>query len=242
MAIYQQSPGVQVVEKDASAVTVGLSTTIGAYVGSFQWGPVLNPMLVSNEGDLVQLFGTPDTTTAPHFFAAANFLSYTNAMWLTRVVGASASNASVAGSTILISNYDDYQANHSAGVNTFGTFAARYPGTKANGLKVSIADSATFATWEYKSYFTAAPGTSDFAAGKGGSNDEIHVIVIDALGKFTGAPGAILEKYEFLSKASDAISYQGVNNYYASVLGNRSQYVYWMSHDADGTNWGHTCR
>lgn len=238
MAIYQQSPGVQVVEKDASAVTVGLSTTIGAYVGSFQWGPVLNPMLVSNEGDLVQLFGTPDTTTAPHFFAAANFLSYTNAMWVVRVVGASASNASVAGSTVLIKNYDDYQANHSSGATTYGTFAARYPGAKASGLKVSIADSATFETWEYRSYFSAAPGTSDFVTGKGGSNDELHVIVIDALGKFTGAPGAVLEKYEFLSKASDAISYQGVNNYYASVLGNRSQYVYWMSHDADGTNWG----
>lgn len=237
MAIYQQSPGVQVVEKDASAVTVGLSTTIGAYVGAYQWGPVMNPMLVSNEGDLVQLFGTPDNTTAPHFFAAANFLAYTNAMWVVRVVG-SASNASVAGSVVLISNYDDYQANHSSGASTYGTFAARYPGTKANGLKVSIADSATFATWEYKSYFSAAPGTSDYAAGKGGSNDELHVIVVDALGKFTGSPGAVLEKYEFLSKASDAISYQGVNNYYPSVLANRSQYVYWMAHDADGTNWG----
>lgn len=238
MAIYQQSPGVQVVEKDASAVTVGLSTTIGAYVGSYVWGPVLNPMLVSNEGDLVQIFGIPDSTTYSHFFSAANFLSYTNAMWVTRVVGAAASNASVVGSTLFIPNYDNYQASHSNGASTYGTFAARYPGTKANGLKVSIADSATFATWEYNSLFSAAPGTSPYAAGKGGSNDELHVIVVDALGKFTGTPGAILEKYDFLSKASDAISYQGTNNYYASVLANRSQYVYWMSHDIDGTNWG----
>jgi hypothetical protein len=238
MAIYQQSPGVQVVEKDASAVTVGLSTTIGAYVGSFQWGPVLNPMLVSNEGDLVKIFGTPDTNTYSHFFSAANFLSYTNAMWVTRVVGASASNASVAGSALLISNFDNYQASFSSGVNTYGTFAARYPGSKANGLKVSIADSATFAQWPYANLFSAAPGTSDYALSKGGSNDELHVIVIDALGKFTGSPGAVLEKYDFLSKASDAISYQGTNNYYVSVLANRSSYVYWMSHDVDGANWG----
>ena len=241
MAIYQQSPGVQVVEKDASAVTVGLSTTIGAYVGSYVWGPVMNPMLVSNEGELVQLFGTPDDSTFDHFFAASNFLSYTNAMWVARTVGASASNASVSGSALLIPNYDNYQSLHTSGATTYGTFAARYPGTKANGLKVSIADSATFSTWEYKSLFTTTPGTSSFAAAKGGSNDELHVIVVDALGKFTGTPGAILEKYEFLSKASDAISYQGTNNYYATVLANRSQYVYWLSHDLDGTNWGTTC-
>jgi len=238
MAIYQQSPGVQVVEKDASAVTVGLSTTIGAYVGAFTNGPVMSPMLISNEGELVQVFGSPNDDTASHFFAATNFLSYTNAMWVVRTVGANSSNASVSGSALLIANYDDYVDNHSSGVTAWGQFAARYPGSKYNGLKISIADSATFATWEYNQYFTAAPGTSDFASGKGGSNDELHVIVVDALGKFTGTPGAVLEKYEFLSKASDAISYQGMSNYYVTVLGNRSQYVYWLSHDLDGTNWG----
>lgn len=241
MAIYQQSPGVQVVEKDASAVTVGLSTTIGAYVGAYQWGPVMNPMLVSSEGDLVQTFGPPDSTTAEHFFAAANFLSYTNAMWVNRVVGSAASNASSSGDPLLITNYDDYQANHSSGASTFGTFAARYPGSKASGLKVSIADSASFAAWEYADKFSIAPGTSEYALGKSNgvlTHDELHVIVIDDLGKFTGSPGAVLEKFEFLSKASDAISYQGINNYYVNVLAQRSQYVYWLSHDADGTNWG----
>jgi len=240
MAIYQQSPGVQVVEKDTSAVTVGLSTTIGAYVGAFTNGPVMSPMLISNEGELVQVFGAPNDDTASHFFAAANFLSYTNAMWVVRTVGATASNATVSGTPLLISNYDDYVDNHSDGVVTWGQFAARYPGSKYNGLKISIADSATFASWEYKQYFSAAPGTSDFATGKGGSDDELHVIVIDALGKFSGTAGSVLEKYEFLSKASDAISYQGMSNYYVTVLSNHSQYVYWLSHDLDGTNWGTT--
>jgi len=240
MAIYQQSPGVQVVEKDASAVTVGLSTTIGATVGTYVWGPVMKPMLVSNEGELVNIFGAPDNDTFASFYAAANFLTYTNAMWVTRIVGASSANASVTGTAVSINNFDDYQTNFATGSALYGTFAARYPGSKANGLKVSIADSATFDTWDYAAQFSSAPGTSDFAASKGGSNDELHVIVVDALGKFSGTTGTILEKYEFVSKASDAISYQGTNNYYADVIANKSQYVYWMAHDLDGTNWGTT--
>lgn len=240
MAIYQQSPGVQVVEKDASAVTVGLSTTVGATVGSYVWGPVMKPMLVSNEGELVSIFGTPDNDTFSSFYAAANFLTYTNSMWITRVTGPSAANASVTGTAVSIKNFDDYQTNFVGGSALYGPFVARYPGTKANGLKVSIADSATFATWDYASQFGSAPGTSAYTAARGGSNDELHVVVVDALGKFSGTTGTILEKYEFVSKASDAISYQGTNNYYVDVLANKSQYIYWMAHDVDGTNWGTT--
>ena len=238
MAIYQQSPGVQVVEKDASAVTVGLSTTIGAYVGAYVWGPVMQPMLISDEGVLVSTFGAPDASTFSHFYAAANFLTYTNAMYVNRVVGTLAKNATTTGTGILIKNAEDYQTNFVSGSAPSGAFTARYAGAKGNGLKVSIADSGSFAGWEYKTQFSAAPGTSDYATERGGLNDELHVIVIDALGKFTGTPGTVLEKYEFLSKASDAISYQGTNNYYVDVLTNRSQYVYWTAHDADGTNWG----
>jgi hypothetical protein len=237
MAIYQQSPGVQVVEKDASAVTVGLSTTVGAYVGAYNWGPVMQPMLISDEGVLVNTFGTPDASTFAHFYAAANLLTYTNAMYVNRAVGTLAKNATVSGTGILIKNAEDYQT---VTTSSAGTFAARYAGTKGSGLKVSIADSGTFATWFYRSNFSAAPATSEYAAARGGLNDEIHVIVIDGLGKFTGTPGTVLEKYEFLSKGSDAISYQGTNNYYKDVLTNRSQYVYWTAHDADGTNWGNT--
>jgi hypothetical protein len=239
MAIYQQSPGVQVVEKDASAVTVGLSTTIGAYVGAFQWGPVMYPMLISEETSLVNTFGTPDTDTYSHFYSVANFLSYTNAMWVNRVVGTTASNATTVGTTKLILNYDDYVANHLTGVATWGSWAARYPGSKGSGLVVSMADAGTFGTWPYKDQFQSIPDTSAWASGKGCSNDELHIIVVDALGKFTGVPGSTLEKFSFVSKATDAVSYQGTNNYYADVIAKSSQYIYWLAHETTvASNWG----
>ena len=48
-----------------------------------------------------------------------------------------------------------------------------------------------------------APGTSEFAATRGGRFDEVHVVVIDAKGTVTGNAGPILEKHLNLSKAKD---------------------------------------
>lgn len=238
---YLQSPGIQIIEKDVSGVTRGLSTTVGAYAGAFRWGPVLHPMLISTEAELAATFGQPSNTKWAHFFSAANFLGYTNAMWVNRAVETGMANAVVDGtSTTLIKNIDDYNDNFSTGISTVGEFAARYPGELGSGLKVSLADAGTFGFWEYRSQFSTIPGTSESVSKQGGSNDELHMVIIDSLGKFSGTPGTILEKYSYVSKASDAISWEGQNNHYASVLANKSAYVYWLEHPALGTNWGNT--
>jgi len=180
---YLQSPGVQIIEKDASAVTPGASTTVGGTVGVFQWGPVMVPMLVSNESDLVTIFGAPNDQTFGSFFAATNFLSYTRSLWVTRAATIN-KNATADGAGLLIKNLDVYDSSYATGQANVGTFAARYPGTMGNSVQVSIADSATFATWAYKDQFKSAPGTSDFATSKGGSGDELHIIILDKDGKF----------------------------------------------------------
>ncbi len=237
MAVYQQSPGIQIIEKNVSSSVVGQSSTVGATVGAFQWGSVMTPQLIDSEASLITAYGTPDSTTYPYFFAVANFLAYTNAMWVVRAKTTNL-NATAIGTGLSIDNYQVYEDGFSTGQGAVGEFAARYPGTMGNSIKVSIADSATYAAWEYKDQFTVAPGTSEYAASKGGSNDELHVIVIDSLGKFTGTPGSTLEKYSFVSKASDAVSYQGLANYYVNAITNKSQYIYWMDHNVSGTNWG----
>jgi hypothetical protein len=55
--------------------------------------------------------------------------------------------------------------------------------------------------WTYASSFTGAPGTSTYVSNQGGSFDEVHVIVVDEDGKFTGTQGSVLEVFPFLSKA-----------------------------------------
>lgn len=237
---YQQSPGLEIKEKDASAVTVGLSSTIGATVGEFNWGPVDSPQLVTDELNLVATYGKPTNETNTSFLSAANFLTYTNSCWVNRVAGPLARNATASGTGLLVKNYSDYENIVLTNTTASGEFVSRYPGVLGSGLKVSIADAGTYATWEYRDLFSGAPGTSEFAAARNGVNDELHMVVIDGLGKFNGTYGEVLEKYEFVSKAANAISYQGTNNYYAQVLTNNSKYAYWLNHPLGGTNWGNS--
>jgi hypothetical protein len=237
MATTLQSPGVQVVEKDAAITVVGASTSLGGTVGVFQWGPVLVPMLVDTEQTLVSTFGKPNDITFSSFFNVANFLAYSRGMYVIRATTGN-TNAVASGTAVQINNADAYDAAYSAGQGNVGAFAARYPGSMGNSLLVSIADSVTYATWEYKDLFNSAPSTSAYAASKGGSLDEVHIVVIDTAGKFSGTPGTVLERFAYVSKGSDAVSYQGLNNYYASVLRSQSNYVYWMDHPVGTTDWG----
>jgi hypothetical protein len=155
--------------------------------------------------------------------------------------GATATAAITVGTGVKINNLQDYQTTYENGAGLVGEFAAKYPGTLGNSLKISMADSATFSTWDYRAEFDAAPGTSDYAAASGGSADELHIIILDEDGAWTGTQNAILEKFAFVSKASDAKKSDGSNNYYKSVVNSQSRYVWWMDHPVvttSGTAWG----
>ena len=74
----------------------------------------------------------------------------------------------------------------------------------------------------------------------GGSNDEMHIAVIDNGGVFTGTIGTVLETFAFVSKASNA-SMNGVSNYYKNVIFNNSKYVYAIdpvSYSSTHSTWG----
>ena len=78
------------------------------------------------------------------------------------------------------------------------------------------------------------PGTSGYATAAGGYRDELHVLVIDIDGKITGNAGSVLERFIGLSKASDGKTGVGEVNFYPTVIKQRSQYIYWGSHEATG--------
>ena len=111
--------------------------------------------------------------------------------------------------------------------------------TLATALTTAVsAGQSVLRKWQYADNFDGAPGTSTFVADKGGSNDEMHIIVIDEDGQLTGSANTVLEKYAYLSKASDAKSDSGSSSYYPRVIFNRSKYIYWGDHTSGGTNWG----
>ena len=70
------------------------------------------------------------------------------------------------------------------------------------------------------------PGTSAYAASRGGRNDEVHVIVFDDKGVITGNAGTILEKHLNLSKAKDATFSSGSPSYWRKYLKTNSQYIF----------------
>ena len=91
--------------------------------------------------------------------------------------------------------------------------------------------------WEFASVFDYAPLTSDFATRRGVIQDEVHVVVVDEDGEWTGVKGTVLETFPALSVASDAKSEDGQALFYKEAINRQSKYIWWMKHptgtDAD---------
>lgn len=417
MAI-QLSPGVNIAEIDLTTVVPSVSTSIGAIAGVFRWGPVGVATLVDNESTLVKLFAAPTSLNAETFFTAANFLSYTSALYVARaantsgatpVVSVSAtsgnstlimantaslsanmyvtqtSNSSVvlAGNNVYIASvvnstavtlssnayvvgtnsafnlyfgnpqttytavgFDSlssnaYVANLASQIvtnsNTYlypvdGSFAtgiiylAKYPGAMGNSLRVSVCDNAnsfssnitiantiTYSVgsnnttvvlannaaalslqssfvlndkilvgnssigyqylqisnttvtgtnvafsfvapyrlstaytsntniqrfWEFHNVFGTAPVQSQYQTSYGNTSaiDQVHVVVVDNGGLFTGTPGAVLESFKGLSRATDARNADNSTNYYKTVINNTSAYIWWANDRASAVS------
>jgi hypothetical protein len=263
--IPSASPAVNFREVDLTGRVPNDPTSIGAFAGNFNWGPVSKPTMVSNESGLVRNFSTPTNTNSVDFHSAAYFLKYTDHLYIIRELDGDSADAttavnayalSTATSTPLVKTKEDFEAQE-ATLNDFTgdsdgnavrghSLIARYPGTLGNSIEVQIcpgdSDGTVFSAWDYEDYFDAAPGTSDFAAARDGSWDEVHVIVLDKNGTITGTAGTILEKFPFLSTAANAKKADGSTNYVLDVINDQSQYVHMASFGSslafDSDAWG----
>lgn len=261
MSIFNQvSPGIQVSEFSIPSSVPGVSTSTGAFVGQFSWGPADIPTLIPDQNTLVNTFGQPTANSSEFFigtsfFSAFNFLAYANSLWNVRTVNAntafnaaSSSNAS----NLLIKNINSFEKTYlnASANNSFGPFAAKYPGSLGNSITVSVcANTSQFSSWAYANYFSSAPATSDYVSGtpgKSNASDEMHIIVIDSLGQFTGTANSVLEVWPFISKAYDGTDINGNSSYYKDVLMRSSNYIYaidpvdYANTSTGNTAWGLT--
>jgi hypothetical protein len=296
------SPSVQFFETDLTAVVPAVASSIGAFAGTFAWGPVMSPTTISNEGELAAIFGKPVDSNYVDFFSAKNFLDYSSNLLLVRAETAAMKNAVASGTAKLVRNLEDYELHFESGNNSVGMFAAKYAGTLGNSIKVSVADANTYkrqlsgtvattadsnvlvgtstqfvnevavgdyieivyvsgatlsgkvtvvtdathvtldtkapetatgrtaiAKWEYWDEFDGSPIDSDKAADMGSSLDSMHIVVVDAGGKFTGRAGEVLERFSNVFKSSDSKRFDGTSGYYKTALKN-SSYVWVMDH------------
>ena len=378
---FQLSPGINVSEIDLTTVVPSVDSTSAAFAGVFRWGPANERILVTSENDLVARFGKPTNDNAETFFSAANFLSYSNSLYVVRALQstqfAAVGGSDSASAALTIENNDDYETKSTSDDWTTGDtqFVARWAGAIGNSLRVSVceneaqfssetdlraltytfnsgapttntapfdgantgfrlnvgenvgtitldggptsdgsngvyADQSDLITdltaaankfaigdyfivgtgptqalkitgktlsvgtgnadalgfidltfdqplklaaniqsntvgryWEYYNVFDAAPGRSEYVIAYGNTalqtantaeqKDEIHIVVIDEDGEFTGTQGAVVEVWPSLSRATDAKNSDGTSNYYKTVLAGRSQFV-WAAADRTG--------
>jgi hypothetical protein len=250
---FMLSPGVQWNEIDLTTIVPAVGTTEGAFVGDFAWGPIDQIVTIGNEAELVKTFWKPSSNTFVSFYTAANFLAYARSLRTVRAANtAIVKNATSSSNTaLLIKNrnvYDSAYIDMSAGP-VYGMYAARYAGALGNSLKVATycgSNTILFDTWVYQREFDSAPGTSVYCANQLGANDEMHIMVIDEDGKFSGEANTVVEKFPFVSKARDAKNDDGSSNYYVNVLRDRSKFIYALNHaqsangQAETTTWGLT--
>ena len=311
---FQVSPGIEIKEIDLSNVVPAVSSTVGAFAGVFQWGPVDEVKTVSSGLELVEEFYQPANTDAgvEDFYTADSFLRYGSALKVVRMATTGLFSANDSGATAsLLKNGEDYEENYKDGSlnGTVGKYIAKYAGALGNSLKVSVCASSnayfhsgvdlvndanadagdttitvddgtkfvvrdvikfsghatkyritgissntlTIASlntptaggltaavaddesidrfWEFHDLFDKAPGTSASASLVGAVFDEVHLVIVDEDGLFTGTENTVLETFGFLSLASDGKDAQGKSNYYRNVLERESEYVYWSGHD-----------
>ena len=336
------SAGILDREIDLTPGVGAVSTTEAGLAGVFAWGRVDKLVLVEDENELVSRFGKPSNYNAETFFTGANFLAYSNKLFISRALDTNARSAIAnTGAVANIANQlvknEDHYTTVTPDANT--VFIAKYPGDLGNSLKVSVCDSPTAYSnsidlvanslisntqslftlpvgsnsglvtivsttnatvsataltnllariavgdlievgnssvgkqlmkvsakgavvnttnggdfiasanlsltstlnlvsnvssntierrWEYFNAVNRAPRTSQHLSALSLTTlDELHVVVIDEDGKFSGAPGTVLEVFEGLSRATDSKTEAGGTNYYKTVLNNRSAYLW----------------
>jgi len=158
---FQLSPGINISEIDLTTVVPAVATTEGAAVGVFRWGPTNERVLVSSEIELVNTFGRPYANTSwqnyETFFTAANFLSYSDALYVTRVV--------------------DDTANTATSTN----FNAAYPGALGDEITVATCDANTFAETTFAGTIEIDASATEGSIIRADSNDITEFVIGDTI-------------------------------------------------------------
>jgi Phage tail sheath C-terminal domain/Phage tail sheath protein subtilisin-like domain len=102
---------------------------------------------------------------------------------------------------------------------------------------INVATSVT-RYWEFYSSIGVAPGQSayQYDFGNTSAQDELHLVISDNGGLFTGVPGTVLESYQGLSRGSDSLTYDGQTNWYKNRINQDSQYIWFTNDDSSAVS------
>jgi hypothetical protein len=110
----------------------------------------------------------------------------------------------------------------------------------SQNILTSVADGGSdFTTLKWRAVLNK-PKTNNYVSNRDGTNDAIHVVVVDAGGGITGSVGSILEKFPNLSKAKDGVASGNEAIFYKDFLATNSEYIFSGAHvtNADDSHHG----
>ena len=241
------SPGVQITERDLSLYTPAVSSSIGAFVGQASRGPVYQKTLVTNERELVELFGEPTDDNYKDFFTAASFLSYTNTLYFTRVVSKStaknamlvvegsstplsATSTPLSGAGAYLEFHNENEIFGASGTEftpaiagaTSLEFYSKYPGAyTTEDVKIVIINKATYDNLANE---TSLSGYSNVIEDSLDSNDEFYIFVLALDQGVTPSTYVLTEKFK-VSTTSTKLDNSGNSMYVETVINRSSKYL-----------------
>lgn len=233
---FSESPAVTVREIDLTGVVPSVTSTTGAFVGDFNWGPVNTPVLVGTESELASTFGSPlagDAYTGD-FLSVAHFLKYSSSAFVVRAAKTGSAAATAApftakypgelGNSVVVEVCDAahwldtsdtlVQATDSDGNPVTETVPVLdsdgNPVLESDGTPVTqevpVMVDAGTDPWAYQGLFSSAP-----------VGDELHVVVLVA--------GEVVDTFEYVSTDPNAKLDNGSTNYIVDVVTAGSSWV-----------------
>jgi phage tail sheath protein FI len=153
------SPGVYVIEKDISEYTPALNSSIVGIVGFASKGPTNKATLITNQADLIRIFGEPsEAIYGQGLEAALEILETTNALYFIRAVSETASDTKDASAVI------PFGACAAVAVSGPSTSGTGFGIDRALYLKIQVYDNAGVAQYPSPKQFSIPAGTTSLTS------------------------------------------------------------------------------
>ena len=211
-----------------SAYILTVNAAFVQTTGSNAYGNVSYIAISANSGS-----STATITYVANQAGQANAAAQATTNWITVGDSIDIGNTTTGIQTVRITGItpSSVETGSAANIQSYAFLSLASPVLLAANVANQIS---TTSYWEYYGLVDRTPGVSNYSVQKGYTGkDELHVVVVDQNGLFTGAPGTVLEVFRGLSRATDAKTDNGATNYYKTVLNNTSNYI-WAGTDRSG--------
>lgn len=245
---FQVSPGINVSEIDLTTTVPALATTVGGFAGVFRWGPVGKFVLVDSENTLVNRFGKPTADNYETFFTAANFLSYGNALYVSRAATTTAafsntapvSNVNLQSNTTVVLSVNTNPYGVVAGQRVIGdgipddTYVTAVA-ANSSALGVTLSRAATTSTDAALTFVSNNVTLSAFAGDTSTANSLGLTVKNAEQFENQGASNAAFTGTEFVARYPGALG----NSLKVSMCDSAQQYTETVTFETN-TTWGST--